>query len=531
MQKLDTISIPREEKHMKIKHTTLTTLFVTLAILLAACGTSLPTNTLGAATTPTRTLTLYSSENPVCTTARNQLGLNYTYGFKPNAGGAENVGGTFTNVLGVSGLTITWNYLNGTNYEIEWSATLEGQPFGIDAVIVKGGNAANVYTYTPEDNSDSGLVTPINASGGNAGVSHVEFCFDFEVAVKKTAKTSFVRTYLWDIEKSADQTDLLLSDGQVFIVNYSVTARVSNYVDTDWAVEGTISIKNPDPNNTAMITSITDNISGIGNVSVDCGGQTTIAPGGTLICTYGPESLPDGTARVNTATVTTSGKVGGGFGSADVIFGDPTTKVNECVDVTDTLVGNLGTVCADQAPKTFKYSLGLGKSELADVVLECGQSTVTNTASLSTGETSSAKVNVTVTCGGGCTLTQGYWKTHSDRGPAPYDDAWKNLGALEEDTLFFKSGKTWYTVFWTPPAGNAFYNLAHQYMAAKLNVLNGASSTTAVDSALSGAEALFNSLATGSTTLTKTQRTQALAWASTLDNYNNGIIGPGHCSE
>jgi hypothetical protein len=142
--------------------------------------------------------------------------------------------------------------------------------------------------------------------------------------------------------------------------------------------------------------------------------------------------------------------------------------------------------------------------------------------------------NVTVTTppppdGEGCTYTQGYWKTHSDQGPAPYDAGWKNLGPDEEATAFFNSGMTWYQVWQTAPAGNKFYNLAHQYMAAKLNLLNGASSTAEVDAAIAGAEALFSSLAANSTTLTNAQKTQATAWATTLDNYNNGLIGPGHC--
>jgi len=129
----------------------------------------------------------------------------------------------------------------------------------------------------------------------------------------------------------------------------------------------------------------------------------------------------------------------------------------------------------------------------------------------------------------GCTYTQGYWKTHSARGPAPYDAGWKQLGADEEATSFFNSGSSWYRVWQTPPRGNAFYILAHQYMAAKLNVLNGASTTNDVDAALSGAEALFAGLAAGSTALTDAQKSQAIAWASTLDNYNNGVTGPGHC--
>jgi hypothetical protein len=120
----------------------------------------------------------------------------------------------------------------------------------------------------------------------------------------------------------------------------------------------------------------------------------------------------------------------------------------------------------------------------------------------------------------GCTYTQGYWKTHSLAGPAgPYDDGWKNLpGGLEHNTIFFNSGKTWLQLWNTPVRGSAYVQLAHQYMAAKLNVLNGASAPSSVTAAITAAEAYFSS-GTGNIT----------GLASTLGNYNEGLIGPGHC--
>jgi hypothetical protein len=121
---------------------------------------------------------------------------------------------------------------------------------------------------------------------------------------------------------------------------------------------------------------------------------------------------------------------------------------------------------------------------------------------------------------GGCTYTQGYWKTHSASGPAPYDDGWKNIGASEENTAFFTSGKTWLELWNTPPRGSAYIQLAHQYMAAKLNVLNGASAPADVASAIAAAETYF-STGTGSIT----------GLATLLDQYNNGLVGPGHCSD
>jgi hypothetical protein len=47
---------------------------------------------------------------------------------------------------------------------------------------------------------------------------------------------------------------------------------------------------------------------------------------------------------------------------------------------------------------------------------------------------------------------------------------------------------------WTAPKGNAYYNLAHQYIAAKLNVLDGASAS-AIAADLAQAEAWFNAYA------------------------------------
>ena len=107
-------------------------------------------------------------------------------------------------------------------------------------------------------------------------------------------------------------------------------------------------------------------------------------------------------------------------------------------------------------------------------------------------------------CPTGCTLTQGYWKTHSIRGPAPFDDAWNLIEQLPyapgdadgikeaEAEQFFYSDQTWYQAFWTPPSGgNAYYQLAHQYQAAVLNVLNGADPSV-VNATLDAALVLLN---------------------------------------
>jgi hypothetical protein len=67
---------------------------------------------------------------------------------------------------------------------IDVRSTPEGQVFDwtsnicVDQVIVKGGNASNVYSYDPESTGDTGLHAPANRSGSFAGLSHISFCYD-----------------------------------------------------------------------------------------------------------------------------------------------------------------------------------------------------------------------------------------------------------------------------------------------------------------------------------------------------------------
>jgi hypothetical protein len=136
-------------------------------------------------------------------------------------------------------------------------------------------------------------------------------------------------------------------------------------------------------------------------------------------------------------------------------------------------------------------------------------------------------------CGDGCTLTPGYWKTHSEKGPAPYDNTWAKL-SNGADTLFFDTGKTYYEVLWTPPkGGNAYYILAHQYIAAYLNQLNGASMTTVADELDHAASLLdqYDSNPMGMDNIKGAVRKDFINTADILDKYNNGYIGPGHCTE
>jgi hypothetical protein len=319
------------------------------------------------------------------------------------------------------------------------------------------GSGAVSYPRTFSCDSDQGVHgngATILQTGQTASASVAVQCYGLEVY--QDAHTFFTRTWDWSITKSADQTELTLTPGQQFLVQYEVAVSAAA-TDSDWLARGTITVNNPNPLRGAVLQSVTD-LAGATGGSVDCGIGLPylLGPGGSLACSY-ESDLPSMGIRTSTATATLQNfsfaPDGTGLPasttdfSADTVsglFGDTISDVGECADVTDSLQGTLGTVCEDAAPGVFHYSRYAEPFTAPD---QCGLQEVKNTASFIAGETgatgeSSSTVRVNVACDQGCTLTPGYWKTHSRKGPAPYDDTWAELGPAQEATPFFKSGKS-----------------------------------------------------------------------------------------
>ncbi|MBA3452319.1 MAG: hypothetical protein H0T42_04390, partial [Deltaproteobacteria bacterium] len=299
------------------------------------------------------------------------------------------------------GATLKFTFTNSKT--MNWSSTI-----GIDAVLMKAGDGAFNYAYNPESFGANGLITPNNNGGQQADISHVNFCYDLDVLVSKTASTSWTRSHDWTIQKSAAQTNLLLSFNQVYDLLFNVVVS-STSSDSGWGVGGTITVTNPDPTFDAVLSSVTDSMTNFGDIALDCGAgvtwPVTLSPLETLSCTY-TAAPADGSARQNTATATAAAgsMVGSATVTVPVTFSStPTTTVDGCVTVTDTQVpGGLGEVCASQGTKTFTYPISINSSV-------CGPTTLTNTAAYSStsGETGSSTVNVSIdiACVTGCTLT------------------------------------------------------------------------------------------------------------------------------
>ncbi|MEO7496562.1 MAG: hypothetical protein ABIT83_26230 [Massilia sp.] len=123
----------------------------------------------------------------------------------------------------------------------------------------------------------------------------------------------------------------------------------------------------------------------------------------------------------------------------------------------------------------------------------------------------------------GCVRTQGYW------GNKP-GVVWP--AAYSRTAMFFSSGLTWQQVLDTPPRGSAYLILAHQYIAAVLNMAAGASAPSSVQTVIDNAKVFFLG---GTTPASCTPGACApqISWAGMLDTYNNGQYpgAPKHCPD
>jgi len=418
------------------------------------------------------------------------------------------------------------------------------------------------YPETFECNDDEGnqtntAVVTEDDSGATDDASATVTVNCYELTVTKDADTSLTRDYDWDIAKTRVLADgeldgdgelstLTLAEGQQYLVTYEITVTMTGFTDADWAVTGTITIDNPAPIN-AVGVDVSDAISGGVNATVDCGGGATavdVPAEDSVDCTYSAD-LSDGSNRTNTATASLFGE--DYTGTADVLFDGDTevTELDECIDVwddngtpaDDSDDTDLGEVCLEDLDGndqfTFTHTILIGP-------FECGEHTFTNTAHFAAGDTDetgsdSYTIVIDVPCPEGCTLTPGYWKTHNEsfRGGAPHDDTWLLILPSAEDSPFFFSGQSYFDVLWTAPKGNAYYNLAFHYIAAELNMLNGADGSS-IQTEFDTATHLFNTNTPAGIGALKGKdalRQQFISLAGTLGDYNEGLIGPGHCDE
>jgi hypothetical protein len=217
------------------------------------------------------------------------------------------------------------------------------------------------------------------------------------------------------------------------------------------------------------------------------------------------------------------------------------TQVHVCAATADfpwTPPGQCGYNAELDAPAT-SYTVSVPLSDFPDAV--CGETVFHVQAhaaldcSASGGEQESAyagtfkgNVEYTLQCSqdeGGCTLTQGYWKNHAE----DWSETDVTLGSVTY------SHAQALALLQTPTGGDASLILAHQLIAARLNIQVGGTGIGAIADALTGADAWLTAHADADGTLpygvaaNSAEGQEAVGYAATLDDFNNGEIGPGHC--
>jgi hypothetical protein len=133
-----------------------------------------------------------------------------------------------------------------------------------------------------------------------------------------------------------------------------------------------------------------------------------------------------------------------------------------------------------------------------------------------------------VTVSQGCTFTQGYWKNHGLNAPGNQTNVWPVnhllLGTVNYTQLQLQS------ILDTAPKGNGLITLAHQLIAAKLNIANGANGSSIV-STIVAADALIGSKVVPPVGNGFLDPSAVSALVDALDDFNSGITGPGHCGD
>lgn len=202
-------------------------------------------------------------------------------------------------------------------------------------------------------------------------------------------------------------------------------------------------------------------------------------------------------------------------------------KKNECLTVT------IGELLATQSTST--------KPPACLEALQCGKTYGFSARALPTPTKPASAFSkpgycATLPCrsNGQCTYTQGYWKTH---GPVPKgNNAYTWPAAVQANGLDLGAPPFTYApaqllaIFNKAPAGNGLLTLAHQLIAAKLNIANGADGS-AIAATSTAADMLIGARVVPPTNGSTAALTPASlgTLVTALTNDNEGRTGPGHC--
>jgi hypothetical protein len=354
-------------------------------------------------------------------------------------------------------------------------------------VRMKGGTSENVYSYNPPPAQyDNNLVTPDNASGAPADISHYAICWTGEpvrqnaiIAVEKTAETSWKRAWTWDIDKSTTTTSVSLLLGQTQDVEYTLDVTGSS-TDSDFKVTGIITVSNAGTA-PASITSVADLLDG---ADVHCAVTLPyeLAAGASFDCTYeavvATRTPGTNTARVTATAVGTASLSPIDDATAEYSFSEsPTEETNRKVSLYDSRYSGMSLPSevegdADGSPfeGEYTYSVTVGPYTAA----ACNTTTdFINRAEVRVYDTETAldsdevRVPVSVNCSG---CTPGYWSNTrraypNGNSPATLLNAGTALAAMSfPNATYAGLGNNSFSTAWGWSSGTTTEAMARQML-------------------------------------------------------------------
>ncbi len=348
------------------------------------------------------------------------------------------------------------------------------------------------------------------------------------------------RTWSWDIEKTGV---LDRNPGEYYMqedpmATYTLTLTKSGPV-IDKTLSGTVTVTNGGAVATEGLAIHLTLYAREGNawvekqtVAANTASYPVLAPGEThtYAYTFSYDAIPGVNYKADSSITITnhSGHLGVPFGpspDATRVFPEA-TEIHASVRVSDTFAGDLGQYSDSN---TILYPWHFGPNVDGDF---------TNTASINALDdgalldSDSATVTI-VRINTGKTRTIGYWKTHAGFGPqrdvvTDLLPVWLGTSGGAKSIYVTTAGSAVSYLSMSGGASNGIVKLYAQLLAAKLNIKNGASNS-AVASVIAAADTfLATKNAADWDKLSKADKNMVLGWMTTLDQYNNGIIGPGH---
>jgi hypothetical protein len=382
------------------------------------------------------------------------------------------------------------------------------------------------------------------------------------IEVVKTADGFWERRteYDWTIEKTADPTSIDICSGASGMITYTLIATRSMTSEIDvYGVRGEICVTNTGgaPTECLEILEVIWVLpeGGAGwellTQSVDVSAKPVLDPGETYCYPYEILFTPVPGARYkNIVRVsycnpenTVADQVSFELPAMPSPGGE---EIDEEALVTETEYCPAGFICTPSDPgpwhlydsetivftKTVEYDTAMCDTYydlLNEVVLE-----ETDTGEL---RADSALVEIyTCPCGGGCTLTIGYWKTHAGfHGNNPdrvtqYLPIW--LGTGSGKSIHVTGAEQAMNILGQHHLGhpsNGITKLYAQLLGAKLNIANGADDRAAASTIAAADDFLEDHDWMDWESLSRAERRRVNRWKNRLDDYNNGRIGPGHC--